>query len=815
MRALALALAAALVWMSAAAARSWQVEDLFHLEDIGQAEFDPAGRYLLVERLRPRSEMTHFEMESWGEAERSVPLVFDLAADGPLRPLLPVKQGVGYTLGAVSPDGRRVIVYRLQGHSYTLGVVEISTGRAQWLGVTPEPARLGEGIAWLSSTQLVSIIRPDDSMPLDFRIGFQGPQELTRLSEMQSRGRVTSVIAFGSGRYLALRPHPTPLQLVTIDLTNRIRRVVASGDFVDMSVSFDHRFVALLTNGADIQYPDTHTLRVGDPEFRRALTIVDLQSGRASQPTAGWDLLTYVLAWAPRSDRLLVYGRQGDTAWDDGRLMVVDAEHGTATARSDVVPDIARDHSEIPVVQADWNSEAPLIYGHSRTIKGERADWFELKPTGIENLTRGLPGPPRLLAIGSSSLFFQSGAEFWKVSANGGAARLTTSPDAVAVAPPQSDRGDRLFFNNRPQRDWIWVREGGGPAQTVRRLGDTIDSPIQVAAAQRVLAADGTGDGLVAMERDAHGILSLTLQEPRGRSRALLRLNLKLAQIQPAVIRPIHSVSGNGRPVTSWLYLPPGLTPGERPPLLVTGYPGDVYATAPERDLPGRSAATTSLENAQIIAGGGYAVLVVSLPLRTDLTDPADGFVPDILSGVDAAGTTGLVDASRIAFWGHSYGAYAALEIATRSSRFNAIIASSAVSDFASKLEVSPFFQLHPADGLWIDAEAGGLEDGQLGLHTQAWTDPERYVSRSPVYAAGAIKAPMLLICGAADNTTPCGQQEEMFADLYRQSKTAILATYIGEQHLIYSPANLKDVYSRIFSFLGQSLGPAARPYGP
>ena len=247
---------------------------------------------------------------------------------------------------------------------------------------------------------------------------------------------------------------------------------------------------------------------------------------------------------------------------------------------------------------------------------------------------------------------------------------------------------------------------------------------------------------------------------------------------------------------------------------MVWAYPGEAYPTAPDFELPGVSAVPSELGNAQILAGAGYAVLVASLPLRTDLADPANGFEPDILAAVDAAGATGLVDTSRLALWGHSYGGYAALEVASRSSRFKAIIASAAVTDMASVNSVfSPFIRMNPADGLWIDSRAGWLEEGQARLHTQAWVDPLRYVNDSPVFSAGKITTPILMISGGMDPVPP-EQREEMFSDLYRQGKTAILATYFGEGHLIYSPANLKDMYARVFKFLDDNLGLTQAPGG-
>ena len=810
----ALAFMLSIVGGSSVNARPWRVTDLFHLQDVGQTELTSDGRYLLVERLRPRAEMTRFDMDNQGEIARSEPLVFDLASDAPPHLLLPTERGCGYALGALSPDGRRVVVYRLQGHDYTLGVVELGSGRAQWFDVTPELGRWGQTVAWLSPSRLAAVIRPDRTPPLEARMAYEAPNILSKLSQEQAEGRRPSVSVVGSGRYVELRPHAAPDQLVTLDLGTRSVRLLASGGFFDMSVSKDQRFVALLSNDADVQYPDTQLMDVGTPTSRRSLSVVDLDTGRLSRPAAGFDLLGHLLAWAPTADRLLVYGRQASEAWGAGHLLVIDAAREVAEVRSGVAATIVDDVGGIPVVQADWIGNDPLLYGKPAGQAAGRSDWFKLTGSRAENMTAVLPDSAHLLAIGARGLLLHAGDGFWRIDAMGGATRLPAPKPAAPMTLLSPDEGARFAFNERPRRDWIWIRTEDGNDASVRRLGDPAAPPVHIALGNNVKAAEGVGDQVVELGRDAHGVETLLLERPEAAPRRLLHLNSDLDALDPAVLRPVTHLVGDGSKVTSWLYLPPGLKGGVRPPLVVWAYPGAAYTQMPDSEIPGDSSVPSALGNAQILAGGGYAVLVASLPFRTDLADPVVGFEPDILRAVDAAEATGLVDTSRLALWGHSYGGYAALEVASRSSRFRAIIASAAVTDMASVNSVfSPFIRMNPADGLWIDSRAGWLEEGQARLQTQAWVDPLRYVNDSPVFSAGTITAPILMISGGMD-TVPPEQREEMFSDLYRQGKSAMLVTYFGEGHLIYSPANLQDMYARIFKFLEDSLGPTRAPGG-
>jgi Dipeptidyl aminopeptidases/acylaminoacyl-peptidases len=51
-------------------------------------------------------------------------------------------------------------------------------------------------------------------------------------------------------------------------------------------------------------------------------------------------------------------------------------------------------------------------------------------------------------------------------------------------------------------------------------------------------------------------------------------------------------------------------------------------------------------------------------------------------------------------------------------------------------------------------------------------------------------------------------EAEQLFAALHRQGKDVQLVRYWGEGHIIQSPANIADLWQRIFAFLEEQLGP-------
>ena len=52
-------------------------------------------------------------------------------------------------------------------------------------------------------------------------------------------------------------------------------------------------------------------------------------------------------------------------------------------------------------------------------------------------------------------------------------------------------------------------------------------------------------------------------------------------------------------------------------------------------------------------------------------------------------------------------------------------------------------------------------------------------------------------------------QAEAFFTALYRLGKRARLVSYVGEEHVIQSPANVRDMWMRIEEWLSQTM-PAA-----
>jgi dipeptidyl aminopeptidase/acylaminoacyl peptidase len=144
-------------------------------------------------------------------------------------------------------------------------------------------------------------------------------------------------------------------------------------------------------------------------------------------------------------------------------------------------------------------------------------------------------------------------------------------------------------------------------------------------------------------------------------------------------------------------------------------------------------------------------------------------------------------------------------------------VASNGVYDLASfQGQFAAYEQHHPGEGQGTLFWAGWTETGQPNLGGSASDLPARYVMNSPIYHVGKIHTPMLLV-GSDRDLRPIAQTEEMFSALYRADKEARLLSYWGEDHVNLSPANVRDLYARVFDWFDNHLAsaPSGRANAP
>jgi len=150
-----------------------------------------------------------------------------------------------------------------------------------------------------------------------------------------------------------------------------------------------------------------------------------------------------------------------------------------------------------------------------------------------------------------------------------------------------------------------------------------------------------------------------------------------------------------------------------------------------------------------------------------------------------------LVDATRIAIMGQSYGGYTALCALTATNCFKAGIVNNGVYDLLQAA----------LNGGW-----GWVETGQGRMHAPPWEQPSRYVENSPVYAIHKLQAPLLILQGGEDD--PGKGSQALFGAAQRAGKQAEWLTYraCGHGATAWPIEAQRDLHRRLLDFLREHL---------
>lgn len=797
-----LALACALTASAQTAPRPFTIDDQLSLQDFGRAAFSPDGRWLIAEQYGPYADAPNFDHEFLDHQGASRLYLADLRAGGPPRPFLAEDPRAGDTFGAFSPDGSKVLVFRLKDRRREMGVAALASGAVTWSGLTADPELWAAQARWRDDHQVVVITRAPDAPSTGLGAGWQTQARTAAAWAANGRGDYSGV-TLGSGRYAGLNPAPADYGLAVFDDRTGRSRVLARGGFVDMLLSPDGRAVALAQEAELTPGSDGGIIRLSSPPRRRRLVVVDLDTGQAARPCPACDLAPNTWAWSPDGQAVVAAARDAPAFDAPYRYWRLDAAGAATPLDADLRLALVRaGDTWAPTGQVAWLGRDPVVL--ARSDGADRSDWWRLTTKGPVKLTGAFAGSQgRALAADGQGLLIVTAA---------GLVRLPPQGEPRVVAPPSVSWRPLRILPGQPVARLLASDKGRG------RLVSTAGAEGRAAAAPDdadLRAVSPNGD-VAAIVKDAQGLRTLTLYRPTGRSQPLLTINQQLAEVRFSRPLPISHPGRHGEALTSWLYLPPGHRAQDDRPVIVVPYTGDRYDAPPGQFEPGT---VFPLTNVQLMVAQGYAVIAPSLPLGPD-EEPGLGLAEAILRIVDAAHAQhpGVSD-TRVALWGQSFGGWSTLMAGTQSPRFKALVATAPVSDlitFHSSLR--PVSLAVPEVGMSLTNMQGWAEGGQGRMGAPPWRALDRYLRNSPLLHADKITAPVLLAYGDMDFDTT--QVTAMFLALSRQGKDAQLLYYRGENHVVLNPANIRDLHQRAFAFLADALGPvassdAAVPAGP
>jgi dipeptidyl aminopeptidase/acylaminoacyl peptidase len=780
-----LALACCLVATTQATSRPFTVDDLLHTEGFASVRFDPTGRWLVFERLLPLTTIQRFDTISANRILRARLYGVDLQHPGIAQPLLD-EPSPGTVVYGFSPDGQHLAIGRLDGDTWRLGIIFMPTHTVRWFDINPDASFFGQTLAWLSNDELVAITNPRGRLPAPLALERLPPTILPARWKATETSEAASVTVLGSGRFLNANPPPPSKSLVILNVRSGARETIASGPFLTLTPSPDHRYVALVEQGRTEALPQHRPLSQIDWPYKRRLAVAAVADRHLWHPCPDCDLAD-ALQWSPASDRLAFIARRDGEDWPTAGLMTVNVDEQRIT--SHVLPGLAlavaksKNGTAKPAIA--WRDDQVMIF--ARRHNDRRFDWYVVAENQVRDITASLPATAsRLTTTRTCQLAMPTAGAAWCLDGD---------------APRRIGRADTAtaFVDGSLVQ---WRRTSAG----VGLLGDVLAGRHVVLSENEALtkiAASPNARALVIGLTARDGEKQLLFVSRSGQTRIAVA-NSYLRAVRPATAQPIRTSLADGRTITSWLYLPSNRTSAAKMPLIIIPYPGQVFGDKPPAD---QSLGSDRLfANAQLAVAAGYAVLLPSLP---EPETPATGmlrFADQLDPIVDAAVATGTIDPARLALWGASYGGYAVALIASETCRYRSIIAEHGIYDLGTlPATFGPISRLATDSGLPVAPKFAWAETGQGRMGTLPWTDPSRYVSNSPYYRAGRITTPLMIITADRDSA-PLGQAEEMFSALFRQNKDAELVTYWGEGHVVASPANLRDLYARVFGWLGATL---------
>jgi dipeptidyl aminopeptidase/acylaminoacyl peptidase len=253
-------------------------------------------------------------------------------------------------------------------------------------------------------------------------------------------------------------------------------------------------------------------------------------------------------------------------------------------------------------------------------------------------------------------------------------------------------------------------------------------------------------------------------------------------------VREITFEGACGQTVQMFVVLPPDHTPGTKHPLvhMIHGGPHGVFG-----DL------FHPRWNGQLFAAPGYVAALVNFQGSTSWGDTfvrsilgawGDRPYHDVMRATDVLVESGLVDETRMAAAGGSYGGYLACWIEAQTDRFQCIVNHAGVYNTLAQY-------------------ASDVTQGRsLSFGGEPWDGLDAIDRYNPARFAQGFKTPMLVVHGERDYRVPVTQGLECYGVLKAKGVAARLVYFPDENHWVLKPQNSLLWYREVHAWLKRYL---------
>jgi hypothetical protein len=828
---------AGLVWGCAAAASGpVTLTDIFQMENVAGAAFDPSGKRIVFERIPPYDKRSNYGLALQQTAEL---FVYEPSGTAPAHALIADSTVAslggkleGMWMGAFSPKGTRLAVYFIQDGEAKAGVYDFSLQRFVAFSFTPDIQFGADSLVWLSEDELVYTALPAGHQPPvpDWRR--VAARHLAREWEKAWAGKESTASVLSSR---AGEPDRTmqPGSLLRVNASTGLSKVIGEGRFSAFSLSPDSRYLVAFQAGQLRQLNADKPLDSADNHegTSKEAKLFDLTHAAAPLSLlAKGEALESTVAWSAHSDKIAFYAsnRGGDAS---GIYYLFDVRSRSAKPMPHVGLDLAsqreRGWQSLPDLavpfdrgiafpaRAQKDAKAPPAFTPKDVFPTglSRVDWYEITADGrLRNLTAGMSDVSSLLVSASGDgIVVNADGGLWRLEPGGRRTRLTPGlPFKLRYSRPFKPEGGELvdvsasvvvakaLIAGAPETPWYIATDAPYVFVDLKnKHSTTLAVP---AKAGRVLTVSSSAEAaIVRNSSDTDWSLAIASREKPAPAQ-FWTFNRHLSEIkQPRKVTLSYTLA-DGKKVQCEAILPADYIAGRRAPTVVSIYPNVAHYSS------GSQYGFVNPYDDALFATMGYIVLYPysSEPELRDAESPLANWGAMVTPAMDELVKEGYADPDRFSTYGISQGSWSVLALLTETQRFKAAMAGFGAANFVSHYGALGIERRIWTDDLFAMGSALRYEmtAGTYPLIGSALVDdPMRFVRASPLFGAKKINTPLLLMHTDLDVNFPMEQFDEMFTQMMRWHKEAQYVRYWGEEHGVTSPANIRDQWSRMLAW--------------